>query len=83
MIEKIVRGLIIGIIVAVATLIGFGWKAYGEINAMNKATKKEVKEELMEIRDRDMGYMRDRFDTIEKLMVGKVITKTPLPTSEP
>jgi tRNA 2-selenouridine synthase SelU len=73
--DKIVRALLIGLVLASATLISLGWTAYGEINAVGKTVKKEVKEEMMEIRNNDMQWIDKRFNTIEKLMVGKVVTE--------
>lgn len=73
--EKIIRTLIVGVVLAAASLIGFGWKAYGKFDTMGKEIKKEVKEEMLEVRNRDMDYLEKRFNTVEKLMVGKVITQ--------
>lgn len=77
--EKLLRVLIVGLFSAVVTLVGFGWKAYGTMDDMGKEIKKEVKAEMLEIRNRDMEYVRDRFDTVEKLMVGRVVFQGTLP----
>lgn len=83
MLEKLVRAVLVGLVVAVATLIGLGWRAYGTMNAMGREIKREVKSEMLEIRNRDMEYVRDRFDMVEKLMVGKVMFRQPIPDPEP
>lgn len=82
MLDKLVRAVLVGLVVAVATLIGYGWKAYATMNAMGKEIKKEVKAEMLEIRNRDMEYIRDRFDTVERLMSGRVVTRSPIPGTE-
>ena len=74
MIEKIVRALIVGIVLACGTLIGFGWKAYAEMNSMGKAIKEEIKKEMMEVRRLDMEHIQGRFNTLEVLIAGKVIS---------
>ena len=53
------------------------------MNAMGREIKREVKSEMLEIRNRDMEYVRDRFDMVEKLMVGKVMFRQPIPDPEP
>jgi hypothetical protein len=74
MMDKFFRSLLVGLVVASATLVGFGWNAYSKINNMGKDIKKEIKQEMMDVRNSDMVWIDKRFDTVEKLMVGKVIT---------
>lgn len=75
MMEKAIRGFMVGSVLAVIALVGAGWKAYGEINSMGKSIKAEVKQEMMEVRRSDMEYVQNRFNTLEKFMVGKVISE--------
>lgn len=72
--EKIIRALLVGFIVSVATMISLGWKAYGEINDMGKIIKAEVKKEMMEVRGNDMEWIQSRFNSLEMLYAGKVIS---------
>lgn len=66
MIEKMIKGLIIGGVSALILLIGAGWKAYGEIQLMGKTIKSEVKEEMLEYRNNDIKGINDRFDSVDK-----------------
>lgn len=73
--EKFFRAAMVGFFLSVASLIGIGWKAYGHINDMGKNIKAEVKREMVEIRNRDMEWIQSRFNSLEMLYAGKVISK--------
>jgi hypothetical protein len=52
----------------VAFIIGLGWGAYGAVYLIVKAEGQEIRREVKEIRDIDMGHINYRFDRIEKLI---------------
>lgn len=58
-----------------AFIVGLGWGAYAAVSAIAKAEAESVRDQIKEIRSNDMEHLNRRFDTIEILMVGKVITK--------
>lgn len=78
--DKLIRALLVGLVVAAGTLISLGWNAYSKMDTMGKDMKKEVKQEMMEVRNNDMQWIDKRFNTIEQLMVGKIVTQ---PRAEP
>jgi hypothetical protein len=80
--EKLIRTLMIGFVLATGTLISLGWKAYAEINSIRKEVKQEIKEEMIEVRNRDMEYLNNRFNTIEILVSGRIVTRDPIPKIE-
>jgi hypothetical protein len=82
MIDKFVRSIVVGLVVASATLVGFGWKAYSRVSEMGKEIKAEVKAEMVEIRNRDMEYIGARFDLVEKIVAGRVVNEKPIPQAE-
>ena len=56
---------LLGVIVFV---IGLGWGAYGAVYMIVKAEGQEIRREVKQIRDIDMGHINYRFDRIEKLI---------------
>lgn len=72
--EKLVRAIMVGFVVSVATLIGLGWQAYGKMDEMRASVKSEIKKEMVEIRNRDMEWIQSRFNTIELMSVGKIVS---------
>jgi hypothetical protein len=67
---------------SVTTLIGVGWRAYGKMDEMRSSVKSEVKKEMIDIRNRDMEHLNNRFNTIEILIAGKVVTREQIPVIE-
>lgn len=73
-IEKIVRAVMVGFFLSIASLIGLGWKAYGKMDEMRSSVKKEIKQEMIEIRNRDMDWIQSRFNSLEYMYSGRVVS---------
>ena len=73
--RNIIITLALGIIAIAGSLISAGWNANGAINDMGKKLRDEVKKEMMEVRRNDMEHIQNRFNTIEILMTGKIVSK--------
>jgi hypothetical protein len=80
--EKLIRSIMVGFVLSVTTLIGVGWRAYGKMDEMRSSVKSEVKKEMIDIRNRDMEHLNNRFNTIEILIAGKVVTREQIPVIE-
>jgi hypothetical protein len=73
--EKYIRAVIVGFFLSCSALIGLGWRAYAKIDNIRAEVKSEIKKEMVEIRNRDMEHIQNRFNTLETLIAGKVISK--------
>lgn len=69
-----VKAAIATLFLAAVSLVTLGWNVYARFDGMKKDIKFEVRTEMIEIRNRDVKWMQGRFNTLEKITVGKVVT---------
>lgn len=57
-----------GAVTVIVFFISLGWASYGAVLLIVKAEGKDIRKEVMNVRNIDMGHLDKRFDRIERLI---------------
>jgi hypothetical protein len=79
MFDKLIRNLLLTVVVASFSLVGYGWKLYAKVDEKTKSIKEEIKAEMVEIRNRDMEYINQRMNGLEIITAGRIVNQVPVP----